>query len=320
MSSQSKTYECSPQLIKTAIDSLLKSGPYSPLVLVKQGTDIGARSSFGSKLRIRVKDHEVIVYLIKEGEDGDRVLSVFFHDLSRRISQIEKHQVKQQANAAKTQPSTTKPAFSTAATEVKGSKPEKDDLVEKSIEAASRAVNRIPAPLFAVFMVLALVLVALIAFFMGWQGGYDSRDPVEQPEYTKMIDAHKEEVRNLNSKISDLQSIVIDNQKRIDELKPYKDEYDSKKAELDKRQSDLDSRSSELDSRENAVKQREDAAAAASTSTNSGSSYSSDGSSNGWAYYKNCSAARAAGAAPLYRGQPGYRSSLDRDGDGIACE
>lgn len=70
-----------------------------------------------------MKDHEVIVYLIKEGEDGDRVLSVFFHDLSRRISQIEKHQVKQQANAAKTQPSTTKPAFSTAATEVKGSKP-----------------------------------------------------------------------------------------------------------------------------------------------------------------------------------------------------
>lgn len=245
-----------------------------------------------------MKDHEVIVYLIKEGEDGDRVLSVFFHDLSRRISQIEKHQVKQQANAAKTQPSTTKPASSTAATEVKGSKPEKDDLVEKSIEAASRAVNRIPAPLFAVFMVLALVLVALIAFFMGWQGGYDSRDPVEQPEYTKMID----------------------NQKRIDELKPYKDEYDSKKAELDKRQSDLDSRSSELDSRENAVKQREDAAAAASTSTNSGSSYSSDDSSTGWAYYKNCSAARAAGAAPLYRGQPGYRSSLDRDGDGIACE
>ncbi|MGO3325292.1 GmrSD restriction endonuclease domain-containing protein [Gordonia sp. (in: high G+C Gram-positive bacteria)] len=38
------------------------------------------------------------------------------------------------------------------------------------------------------------------------------------------------------------------------------------------------------------------------------------------AYYKNCSAARAAGAAPLYRGQPGYRSALDRDNDGVACE
>ncbi len=37
-------------------------------------------------------------------------------------------------------------------------------------------------------------------------------------------------------------------------------------------------------------------------------------------YYKNCQAARNAGAAPLYRGGPGYRSELDRDGDGIACE
>nr|WP_231497329.1 excalibur calcium-binding domain-containing protein [Arthrobacter sp. MA-N2] len=37
-------------------------------------------------------------------------------------------------------------------------------------------------------------------------------------------------------------------------------------------------------------------------------------------YYANCTAARAAGAAPIYRGQPGYRSALDRDNDGIACE
>ncbi|MET0233909.1 MAG: excalibur calcium-binding domain-containing protein [Kibdelosporangium sp.] len=38
------------------------------------------------------------------------------------------------------------------------------------------------------------------------------------------------------------------------------------------------------------------------------------------AYYKNCAAARAAGAAPVRRGQPGYGSHLDRDGDGIGCE
>lgn len=36
--------------------------------------------------------------------------------------------------------------------------------------------------------------------------------------------------------------------------------------------------------------------------------------------YANCAAARAAGAAPIYAGQPGYSSKLDRDGDGIACE
>ncbi|WP_345611416.1 excalibur calcium-binding domain-containing protein [Pseudonocardia adelaidensis] len=38
------------------------------------------------------------------------------------------------------------------------------------------------------------------------------------------------------------------------------------------------------------------------------------------AYFKNCAAARAAGAAPLHRGDPGYRAGLDRDDDGVACE
>ncbi|WP_235514658.1 excalibur calcium-binding domain-containing protein [Deinococcus sp. Leaf326] len=36
--------------------------------------------------------------------------------------------------------------------------------------------------------------------------------------------------------------------------------------------------------------------------------------------YANCAAVRAAGKAPLVRGQPGYSTKLDRDGDGRACE
>ena len=36
--------------------------------------------------------------------------------------------------------------------------------------------------------------------------------------------------------------------------------------------------------------------------------------------YPNCAAVRAAGKAPLLRGQPGYSPKLDRDGDGRACE
>lgn len=43
-------------------------------------------------------------------------------------------------------------------------------------------------------------------------------------------------------------------------------------------------------------------------------------SPDGGIYYPNCTAARQAGAAPIYRGQPGYGSHLDRDGDGKACE
>ncbi|WP_033894192.1 MULTISPECIES: excalibur calcium-binding domain-containing protein [Streptomyces] len=38
------------------------------------------------------------------------------------------------------------------------------------------------------------------------------------------------------------------------------------------------------------------------------------------AYYENCDAARAAGAAPVEEGDPGYASHLDRDGDGVGCE
>jgi len=36
--------------------------------------------------------------------------------------------------------------------------------------------------------------------------------------------------------------------------------------------------------------------------------------------YKNCAAVRAAGAAPIRHGQPGYGRHLDRDGDGVGCE
>jgi hypothetical protein len=38
------------------------------------------------------------------------------------------------------------------------------------------------------------------------------------------------------------------------------------------------------------------------------------------AYYASCDAARAAGAAPVHAGDPGYGRHLDRDGDGSACE
>ncbi|MEU0668003.1 excalibur calcium-binding domain-containing protein [Streptomyces lavendulocolor] len=49
--------------------------------------------------------------------------------------------------------------------------------------------------------------------------------------------------------------------------------------------------------------------AAADTDTDSGS-----------VYYANCTAARAAGAAPVHRGEPGYASHLDRDNDGVGCD
>ncbi|HZA17504.1 MAG TPA: excalibur calcium-binding domain-containing protein [Pseudonocardiaceae bacterium] len=43
-------------------------------------------------------------------------------------------------------------------------------------------------------------------------------------------------------------------------------------------------------------------------------------SSAGSVYYENCDAAWTAGAAPIKSGESGYRSELDRDHDGIACD
>lgn len=37
-------------------------------------------------------------------------------------------------------------------------------------------------------------------------------------------------------------------------------------------------------------------------------------------YYKNCSDAASQGVYNIAQSDPGYRSALDRDGDGIACE
>lgn len=37
-------------------------------------------------------------------------------------------------------------------------------------------------------------------------------------------------------------------------------------------------------------------------------------------YYAGCNEAWAAGAAPINAGSPGYRSGMDGDSDGVACE
>ncbi|MFL6585530.1 MAG: excalibur calcium-binding domain-containing protein [Luteimonas sp.] len=36
--------------------------------------------------------------------------------------------------------------------------------------------------------------------------------------------------------------------------------------------------------------------------------------------FRNCAQARAAGAAPVRRGDPGYGPHLNRDNDGVGCE
>lgn len=62
------------------------------------------------------------------------------------------------------------------------------------------------------------------------------------------------------------------------------------------------------------------ASSSGSTSESGKKSKSSGSGSSGSVFYKNCTAVRDAGAAPVRRGDPGYASHLDRDGDGVGCE
>ena len=43
-------------------------------------------------------------------------------------------------------------------------------------------------------------------------------------------------------------------------------------------------------------------------------------SGKGTRFYRSCAAMRAAGVAPLRLGQPGFRTALDRNGNGLDCE
>ncbi|WP_405558598.1 excalibur calcium-binding domain-containing protein [Streptomyces canus] len=55
--------------------------------------------------------------------------------------------------------------------------------------------------------------------------------------------------------------------------------------------------------------------AQAEADTGSGSDADSDST-----HYADCTEARAAGAAPIHRGEPGYASHLDRDNDGVTYD
>jgi hypothetical protein len=61
---------------------------------------------------------------------------------------------------------------------------------------------------------------------------------------------------------------------------------------------------------------REDASGDGTASDDAGT----DDAAEDRAPFANCTEARAAGAAPVHRGDPGYSSKLDRDGDGVGCQ
>ncbi|GMA33177.1 excalibur calcium-binding domain-containing protein [Litorihabitans aurantiacus] len=87
---------------------------------------------------------------------------------------------------------------------------------------------------------------------------------------------------------------------------------EAREAAVGTRESEVGAREESVTTREAAVPTQRQAAAPAPAATQA------PAQSN--VSYRNCSEARAAGAAPVLRGEPGYGSHLDRDGDGVGCE
>ena len=190
-------------------------------------------------------------------------------------------------------------------------------------------------------------LVALGLLF-GY-GIHSQGDVTDSPQFRQLqtrsaaveqdLNSARQELKDLRNEKSTLeQKVKAQNSKRVSELSTQistlTSERDSCKSQLDnaKQASQNSQRSSAVtqtfggsgtagDSGTSSGAGASGASGASGGSDSSGGSgYGTDRSSGGSAYYPNCKAARAAGAAPLYRGQPGYRPGLDGDGDGVACE
>ncbi len=125
----------------------------------------------------------------------------------------------------------------------------------------------------------------------------DEQARKQQEEQKRLADEQARKQQEEQKRLADEQA-----RKQQEEQKRLADEQARKQQEEQKRQADEQARK----------QQEEQKAQQAQTQPASGNTSS--------AYYKNCAAVRAAGKAPLYKGQPGYDSHLDRDGDGIACE
>lgn len=162
------------------------------------------------------------------------------------------------------------------------------------------------------------------------QAEYDAKlkEQIEltKQEAKKACETENAEITKKNEELTkqskELETKLTAADKKYKEIEEEKKKLEEKVAQLDKEKSDLLAQNEKLKSAPVATN-----TPAKSNNTSSGGG-SSGGSSNTTpapkpqnnVYYKNCSEVRAAGKAPIYRGQPGYAKHLDRDGDGIACE
>ncbi|SKA92148.1 excalibur calcium-binding domain-containing protein [Sporosarcina newyorkensis] len=152
-----------------------------------------------------------------------------------------------------------------------------------------------------------------------------------QTLHNKLIEENSkllEENKNANKEIDELVVKLDDSNKLTKELTEKQTAHEENNKTFEQEITDLTVKNTALTSEVSNLKGQVASmntnatvnAASNKSDSSSGSSVSKPSQQSSTAYYKNCTAARAAGAAPVYRGDPGYGKHLDRDGDGVGCE
>lgn len=129
---------------------------------------------------------------------------------------------------------------------------------------------------------------------------------------------------------SDARQAVADSQRKVDEAEAAQERLAADRAELSERSDALDALEKEIQEREEAVADRDteltnrendiaDAEQQAQEQQQQQEQEQQQPGGDQW-WYWDCNGAREAGAAPIQQGQPGYRGSLDGNGNGVACE
>lgn len=157
----------------------------------------------------------------------------------------------------------------------------------------------------------------------------------EKDELQNQLDASAQEVKDLTATVSDLTKKNDDLNQDAKESGTNKETLETNIEKLEKEkdtlQGDLDSEkeknstlTTQLSNAEDEIDNLESKATTSVQTASSSNDNTYEEESNDTAatsvYFDNCTAAKAAGAAPVSKGDPGYGRHLDRDGDGIGCE
>lgn len=162
-------------------------------------------------------------------------------------------------------------------------------------------------------------------------------EDLTQVRDTAMTDAQQasEEAAALEATVTERENAVsareVEVAEREGEIEELESTVQEAQSAVEARERAVEAAEVDVEAAEAAVTAREAAVNSASTSgsssTSSGTSSSRSGSGNSSGNssgvnrpFANCTEAREAGAAPVYRGDPGYGTHLDRDNDGIGCE